>query len=215
MPIFNEIRVKRGYSRMPHHEFVVFLLYVYQCMLNNPHFPRSPVDLALFKAKIDEYSAAITATSTRATLAYSQRDSLRDDLNKMLLLIGAYVEHESNNDPAIFDTSGLEALPMAHAPQTALEKPKIPKVDHGPNSGVLQVWLPPSYRKIRRCKLEYVPVDVDGVPTGEWTQIVVCNFQKPVTISNLQPGTRYAFRLNTFGTLGESDWSDLVIKICT
>src|SRR5207249_7426236 len=51
------------------------------------------------------------------------RDSLREDLMKMLLNLAGYVQHESNNDPAIFATSGLEALPNAHVPHRPLERP--------------------------------------------------------------------------------------------
>jgi hypothetical protein len=46
---------------LSHHDFWALLRRVYQGLSNNSHF-LNPVDLALFKAKMDEYSAAITAT---------------------------------------------------------------------------------------------------------------------------------------------------------
>src|SRR5438093_7567767 len=104
---------------------------LYEGLLKNPHFPKPPVDLGLFKTKIDKYSAAITATMGGAKIAFSQRDSLREDLTKMLLELAGYVEAESYNDPAIFATSGLEALPSAHIPHQPLDRPRIPKFDHG------------------------------------------------------------------------------------
>jgi hypothetical protein len=215
MPIFNEIRARRGYSRMSHHEFLLRLRSAYKELFNNPNFPLLPLDLAQFKKKIDEYDAAIRATMTRANLAYVQRNSLRADLEKMMHLLSAYVDHESKNDPAIFATSGLEALPMAHAPQTQLETPRIPKIAHGANSGVLQVWMPPTYRKIQHFKLQYVAVDDNRVPIEESTEIAVTSFKGPVTISNLKPGTLYAFQLRAFGKSGLTDWSDPVYKMCT
>jgi hypothetical protein len=200
---------------MAHHDFLILLRRVYQDLLNNPNFPRLPVNLALFKAKIDEYSAAVSATMGRSTIAYSQRNSLRDELNKMLLLLAAYVDSEVNNDPAILESSGLEALPTKHVPHAPLEKPRIPKVDHGPNTGVLQVWMPPSRRKIMRYKLRHVPVDAEGLPIAEWTETVFASSQGPILIKDLKPGTVYAFQISVLGKLGETDWSDYVTKMCT
>src|SRR2546429_371997 len=125
MPISKQIRVRRGYTKLSHHDFWVVLRRLYEGLLKNPHFPKPPVDLGLFKTKIDKYSAAITATMGGAKIAFSQRDSLRDDLTKMLLELAGYVEAESYNDPAIFATSGLEALPSAHIPHQPLDRPRI------------------------------------------------------------------------------------------
>src|SRR5437773_2363111 len=122
MPISKQIRVRRGYTKLSHHDFWLVLRRLYEGLLKNPHFPKPPVDLGLFKTKIDKYSAAITATMGGAKIAFSQRDSLREDLTKMLLELAGYVEAESYNDPAIFATSGLEALPSAHVPHQPLDR---------------------------------------------------------------------------------------------
>jgi len=72
MPIFREIRVRRGYTKLSHSDFWALLLRLYRGLLNNPHFPKPPVDLVLFKAKIDAYSAAITATMGGARIAFAE-----------------------------------------------------------------------------------------------------------------------------------------------
>lgn len=215
MPVFKQIRVKRGYTKLPHPAFLSFLTNVYRSLLNNAHFLKPFLDLTLFKTKIDEYAAAIAATMTRSSLAYAQRDALREDLMKMLLQLIGYVEHKCDNDPAILATSGLEALPSAHTPPQPLEKPGIRKVGHGAVSGELLVWLPPSLRKIVRYDIRYAPIDAEGLPTTEWKVKVAASSTHPVSIQNLRPGTLYAFQLRTFGKIGESDWSDPVTKICT
>src|SRR5438445_10847017 len=116
MPISREVRVRRGYTKLSHHDFWLLLCRLYEGLLNNPHFPKPPVDLALFKLKFDQYSAAITETMGGAKIAFARRDSLREDLMNMLLNLAGYVQHESNNDAAIFATSGLEALPYTLLP---------------------------------------------------------------------------------------------------
>ena len=190
---------------------------VYRSLLNNAHFLKPFLDLTLFKTKIDEYAAAIAATMTRSSLAYAQRDALREDLMKMLLQLIGYVEHKCDNDPAILATSGLEALPSAHTPPQPLEKPGIRKVGHGAVSAKFGfLWLPPSLRKIVRYDIRYAPIDAEGLPTTEWNvKVAASSTEIPVSIQNLKPGTLYAFQLRTFGKIGESDWSDPVTKICT
>ena len=215
MPISRDIQVRRGYTKMPHSDFWALLLRLFQGLLNNPHFPKPPVDLALFKAKIDEYQAAITATMGGARLSFAVRDSLREDLMTMLLQLVGYVESESHNDPAIFATSGLEALPNARRSHQPLDKPRIPKIDHGATSGELLVWMPPSLRKIITCYLRHAPLDAEGLPTGEWMETLVTSSRDPVSIKNLKPGTVYAFQVRALGRLGHTDWSDTVTKMCT
>jgi len=204
-----------GYSKTPHHEFLVILRAFYKNLLNNPHFPKPLVDLALFNIKIEEYAAAITATMTGAKQAFLERDSLREELNRMYKLLAAYVEDQSHNDPKVFATSGLEALPNKHVPAQPLDRPHIPRVGHGDRSGELKVWMPKSYRKIGSCDLRHVAVDDQDAPIGAWTETPVASFQAPVTIKSLKPGTRYAFQIRAFGKLGKTDWSDSAIKMCT
>src|SRR5262249_52293853 len=114
-----------------------------------------------------------------------------------------------------FATSGLEALPNSRVPAQPLDRPKNPKVGHGDRSGELKVWMPVSNRKIAACDLRLVAVDDQDNPIGDWTEIPVGRFQRPVTVANLKPGTRYAFQIRAVGRLGKTDWSDSAIKMCT
>ena len=214
MPVYKDLRVKTGYTKTPHHEFCNFLLALYRNLLNNPHFPKPTVDLALFKEKIDAYFKAISATMGGAKLAFNQRDSLRYELEGMFKLLAAYVQYASNGDYAIFQTSGLEAQPNAQVPPQPFERPRNPKVAHGDRSGELKVWMPTSRRKIASCDLQYVAVDEGHMPAGAWTEIAIARFDGPVTIQDLKPGTRYAVQVRALGKLGKTDWSDSTVKMC-
>jgi hypothetical protein len=215
MPVYRDLRARMGYTKTAHHDFLLLLRTLYNNLLNNPHFRKPPVSLALFKTKIEEYAAAITATMGGAKIAFGKRDSLREKLMGMYKLLAAYVEHESHNDPQIFATSGLEALPNARVPAQPLDRPRISRVEHGDRPGELKVWMPPSYRKIAACDLRHVAVDGQDLPIGDWTEIPVARFEGPVTIKKLKPGTRYALQVRALGKLGKTDWSDSVIKMCT
>ena len=216
MPISkNGIRARRGYTKLSHQEFFVFLVRIYESLLNNPHFPKPFIDLNVFKSKIDEYSDAISATMGGAKIAFAQRDSLRRELTGMFLQLVSYVEMESNNDPAVFATSGLEPLPHAHRPPEALPAPRIRKIEHGEHSGELLIRMPPSLRKILKYDVRYAPVDANGVPTADWTELPFPSAQRPASIQGLKPGAIYAFQVRAYGKLGYTDWSDSATKMCT
>src|SRR5262245_55242483 len=89
MPIYKGIKARLGYSKVSHHDFWTLLMRVYGALLNNIYFPRPPLDLGEFKSKIDEYSAAITDTMGRATIAFANRNSLRRELEKDLFQLSA------------------------------------------------------------------------------------------------------------------------------
>src|SRR5579871_5471354 len=93
--------------------FWELLIRVYEGMLHNIYFPKPLVDLAQLKAKMDQYSAAMAATMGGAKIAFAQRDSLREDLEKMLLMLGAYVEDACDNDENIARTSGFDLQPSS------------------------------------------------------------------------------------------------------
>src|SRR2546423_6179833 len=150
-----------------------------------------------------------------AKIAFLRRDSLRHELEGMLMLLSTYVEHVSNNDPAIFTTAGIEAVKNTYATSQPLEKPTIPKIDRGPYSGQVKVWMPRSHRKIIRWDVRHAEIDADGNPTGEWIEEPpITGSLRPTTFSGLKPGTRYAFQVRLLGNLGLSDWSDSVTLIC-
>src|SRR5262249_1302920 len=107
MPISKEIRVKVGYSKMPHAAFAVFALAVYETLLGNPHFPNPPVNLARLKELIDEYQTRVAAALDRGRNAILQRNSLRQELEKLVSQLGYHVEAVCANDSAIFATTAF------------------------------------------------------------------------------------------------------------
>ena len=194
--------------------FLAFLMFIYKNLLGNKHFLNPPGGLPKLKEIIDRYAAANIAAADGGRLAISQRNSLRETADSTLRLIAGYVEHESQDDPAIFATSGFEAHPNSYKPHQPIEAPKILKIAHGVNSGVLLFWLTPSYRKVVHYELRYV---VHGDETPEsWTVVTITTAKFPYAISGLIPTTRYAFQVRALGKNSQfTDWSDTVPFICT
>jgi hypothetical protein len=214
MPIYNDIRAKIGYSKMPHTAYVVFVGMICENLRDNPYFPNPPVDLAALQANIDRYSALLSAALDRSKTVILQRNSMRRELEIMVLQLAHYVEAASRNDPAIFATSGFERQPSQHIPATPLPPARILKIGHGSNSGVVRVTFTPSLRKVKHYELRYAIQDSDAIP-DTWTKELFGSVNGPVTVRNLQPGATYAFQVRALGLLGFTDWSDAATFICT
>ncbi len=214
MPVSKGIKVKINWVRKSHTAFCAFLRSIYSCLLGNQYYPNPPGGLAALQEITDRYSAAIIDAMDGGRIAISLRDSLRQTADSQLRLIAAYVEYESNDDPAIFETSGFEAYPNSYKPHQPLETPRILKIAHGVNSGVLLFWLTPSHKKIVHYELRYA-VHVDGTPES-WTVETITSSKFPYSVSGLIPATRYTFQVRALGKTSQfTDWSNPVTFIAT
>ena len=109
-----------------------------------------------------------------------------------------------------FLSSGFTPATRKQAAAQRLEQAQIVKVDQGV-SGQLFVVIKP-VPKVRTYELDEAVVNA-GVP-GTWTTLTLASARKPIPYNGLTPGTKYAFRVRTFGVLGHTDWSDIVTRMC-
>src|SRR5215467_8402869 len=111
MPVSRRIKARIDYSKESHPDFAQFLDSIYKNLLGNRFFSNPPIALAVFRAKLDEYNELIVAAMDNSRTAISKRNSVREELAKMATQLVHYVEAASDEDPAIFDTSGCERIP--------------------------------------------------------------------------------------------------------
>src|SRR5436190_11368830 len=132
----NQIKAKLGLHGVSDTDTVKALMTAYQGLLNNSKFPYPPVDLATYKAGIDQYSALIIDAEDGGKRAISAKNKQRIVVIKFYTLLGHYVEMACNDDLASFNTSGFTqvAAKVKTAPQ-ALTEAKFSSIDRGPNSG--------------------------------------------------------------------------------
>jgi hypothetical protein len=208
------IRVRIDYSKVPHAAYLIFVGAVIKNMTGNPHFPNSPIDLAVLSALLEKYRHLVSAADDGSKTVIAQRNSLRNQIDGLVRQIAFYVEAACDNDRAIFATSGFEALPDSYAPAEHLPPQRIVKLVHGANSGIIRVYLPPSYRKIKYVQIRFGIVPDPTTPPDSWAIETFAAARNPYTIGNLKPGAMYAFQVRAAGTLGSTDWSDSAILIC-
>jgi len=202
----NQIRAKLGLHKVSDSEAAKAMMTAYQGLLNNPKFPTPPVDLAVYKSGIDQYSALIIDAQDGGKKAISAKDKQRLVVIKMYTQLGHYVEAACNDDLATFNTSGLTqvAAKVKTAPQPLTEA-KFGWIDRGPNSGDVVV-LPAKQTGAIVFDVRYA-LQGGGGALGPWTIVTVTKPRK-VTISGLTVAGIYQFQIRALGVLGYTDWMD-------
>src|ERR1051326_507553 len=109
-------------------------------MMGNSNYPSSPVDIAVLKAGNDRFKVLVVESFDGSKKVIADKKKQRKAVTKMLNLIGRYVQLACEDDMAIFMTSGFLPASTAKVQAAALSE-KIRKVEHGPNSGQIVLWL--------------------------------------------------------------------------
>jgi len=180
-------------------------------MNGNPAFSGAPIDMPTFKAGIDKFTVLVTDAEDGGKKAISAKKKQRAEMVKQYTLLGHYVEAVSNDDPALFHTSGFVLASMTRTPPQPLPPASFEWIDRGPLTGQVVV-KPKQLPKAFSFDLRY-GVEVNGVPPATWTTVTITSSKK-WTFTDLTPGANYAFQIRALGRLGYTDWSASMNFIC-
>ncbi len=97
----------------------------------NVNFTNLPVDLNVFKAKLDAYSVSIGEARDGGRKAITQRNTLGEELIRMLRALALHVELNCKDDMNTFLTSGFEARSATRTPAAPLAPPVVEGLDQG------------------------------------------------------------------------------------
>jgi len=209
--IAKKVKVVLGFSGMSDVDLLKRLDAVINGMAGSLIFVAPPVDIATFKAEVHTFDKLVTEALDGGKKVISAKRKQREVVIKMVTQLAHYVEAASNNDVAALLTSGfLAATPKRTAPQPLIAA-GFKYVDRGPNTGQV-VLKPVSQKGAVAFDLRYCPVPTAGA-APEWVSQPLPG-SKPVTLTNLTPGTNYQFQVRALGRLGYADWSDTVTFIC-
>jgi hypothetical protein len=200
-----QIKAKLGLHNVPDTDTVKALMTAYQGLLNNPKFSTPPVDLATYKAGIDQFSALIIDAEDGGKKAKSAKDKQRVVVIKMYTQLGHYVEAACNDDLATFNTSGFIAAVKTKTAAQPLSEAKFSSIDRGPNSGDAVV-KPEKQNGAVAFDVRYALEGAGGV-LGPWT-VVTLTSSKKLTIHGLTLAGIYQFQIRALGKLGYTDWLD-------
>ena len=212
MPRPVQIRASLSFSRTIPKDLIARCLAVIAGLTGNPNFTNLPVDLSMFKAAVDRYSALWAEALDGSRKAIAERDKQETEVIKMLKLLGHYVEGTCKDDMAAFTSSGF-VLQSSTRNSTGqpLSQPGIAKIGQG-NTGQLVVAVTP-IRNAALYELRHAAA-VPGEITTNWTYITFTSTRPPRLINGLTPGRIYAFQVRAHGKAGQTDWSDVATRMC-
>ena len=79
-------------------------------------------------------------------------------------------------------------------------------------TGEFFVYFTAHYRKAVHYHMRY---GVDGTPPETWTIETLLQAKRAANVTNLTPGTIYAFQVRAFGKTGVyTDWSNSITRMC-
>jgi hypothetical protein len=200
-----EIKAKLGLHGVSDTDTVKALMTAYEGLLKNPKYPAPPVDLAIYKAGIDQYSALIIDAADGGKKAKSAMNKQRGVVIKMYTQLGHYVEAACNDDLATFNTSGFTQQVKTKTAAAPLTGVRFNSIDRGPNSGDAVV-KPEHQPGVKAFDVRYA-LEGTGGALGPWT-VVTRTSSKKSTIHGLTPAGTYQFQIRALGKLGYTDWLD-------
>jgi Fibronectin type III domain len=207
-----KLKALLGFQGMSDTNLIQELLTVHNGVNGNPAFSNSPVDMPTFKSGIDTFSVLVTDAADGGKKAIAAKNKQRQVMIKQVTLLGHFVEAVSNDDPAVFSTSGFVTAPTQRVPPQPLPPASIDWIDRGPVTGSVVVKVK-RLPKAMSYALQYGVVVASGTLPASWTTLALPGSKK-YTISNLTPGANYAFQVRALGRLGYTDWSDPMMFIC-
>ena len=212
MPVSKRIKTCFGFDRMPDGDVLLRAFAVAAAMSSNPAYPDPPIDLAVFRAALENFAAAIAGALDGGKRATVEKNRQREELIRILEQLGHYAETHCGDDMAILTSSGFRALAAAPLPPQPLAPPGILKVDQG-NTGQLLVSITPLGRKALAYELRYAALDARQAP-GPWTTITLPSARAAAPVDHLTPGTIYTFEVRALGKLGHTEWSASATRMC-
>jgi hypothetical protein len=210
--IVKKLKALLGFRGMSDTDLIQQLINVAKGLTGNSNFPNTPVDLATFKSGIDTLTVLVTDAADGGNKAITAKNKQREAMIKQVTLLGHYVEMASNDDPAVFATSGFVAASAARVPPQPLPPASMDWIDRGSVTGSVVVKVK-ALPKAVNYDLHYGVVTTPGTLPISWTLLTLAG-SKAVTIWNLTPGATYAFQVRALGRLGYTDWSDPITFIC-
>jgi hypothetical protein len=206
-----KIKALDGFSKATDNDVINRGTAVQTGMTGNANFPNSPVDPAVLKTSIDSLSALVAESLDGSKKVIARKNKQRETVTEMLRLLARYVEVACKNDMAIFQSSGFQAASTTKVQAQSLSE-SIRSIRHGANSGQVIVRIKGIPQALVH-EFRYA-VLTNGIP-GTWTNLLVTNIRAPLALSNLTPGSTYAFQVRALKKDGYTDWGDSATFMCT
>ncbi|HEY0030017.1 MAG TPA: fibronectin type III domain-containing protein [Bacteroidia bacterium] len=176
--------------------------YIVSSMTGNPSFPSPVPSLATIKSNVVDLEAARVAALGGGVEDTSNMHDKADKLELSLKLLAAYVESIANENPdtaeTVIQSAGMEVKVM-----TTHSSPEF-KVSITENPGEVRLVT-----KHNRNSTFIWQISTKPGEEGDWKQIDQTTRSR-ITVSKLDSGTRYYFRVARVDKSGIHPWSHVL-----
>jgi hypothetical protein len=194
----NKPRIITGFSRYRKTELDVKAKFIVDSMTNNANFTTPFPPLADVATATTAYSEALSNAEGGGMAQTAIKNQARLHLEELLEKLALYVEAYGKNDEVILLSSGF-TLAKAVTPIGILSKPEGFTVQ-SKGKGTISLKL----TSIRGAVVYQFEYRIIGEET--WT---ICTYSKSyLSLTNLQSGAQYEFRVTGIGTALERIYSD-------
>ncbi|MBL0745522.1 fibronectin type III domain-containing protein [Chryseolinea lacunae] len=188
----NQVRITTGFTRLRDEALDARAQAIVAAMTGNPNFaaPTPTLQVINDAHKAFQDAAAEAAKGNRSVTAL--RDTLRDDLIGKLNDLSLYVQLNCKNDLSILLSSGFNARKTPE-PTPPIQKPEGLKVKTADVKGTVKLLI----NKVENAAayiFEYHPR-----ATGETPWTTLYSTTRTITITGLQSGVEFTFRVGAVG----------------
>ena len=206
------IKAALDFGKMLPEQLLALGLAIWTALTGNTNFANPPVELAVFKTKLDAYSASIADARDGGKKAITLRNHVGQEVIRMIRAIALYVELNCKDDMNIFLSSGLTPRSSVRTPAGELNQPTIRSVDFGA-SGELLVSMKSVGSRAKSYDVRYGLVGAGGSTPTNWLTVTVPNTKTPARITGLTPGATYAIQVRAYGPLGYTPYGDSSVRM--
>lgn len=200
------VKVIVSFSRLRDDDLDTKSQVIINSLTGNVDFPNPVPSLAEVTASRNAYVAALTANETGGKQETLRKNLARKDLEKLLGLLGLYVQANCKDSELIALSSGFE-IQKSRAPIGILAKPSNFKIENGPLAGSLQA----SVDKVEGAKSYLFEITKTPV-TDESIWKTESSTTKTFLFEDLTAGTQYAIRVTGVGANPKKVYSDILFK---
>ena len=197
-------KVKLGLYAMNAEELVSYSHNVITQMTGNPNFPSPDPDLTYIQAVSDVLLAACIEARDGGKLQTVRKHIAFEELKKAMRLLGTYIELVSKGDASTILSAGVH-IHKKKEKVGLLTSPLGLSTRVSDFSGTIEL----RWKRVEKNKgyTVYMCSGDPSLPDAVWTPIAMTTKSK-CSITDLEPGTFYWFKVATLSAAGTSGFSD-------
>ncbi len=198
--------IKTGFTKLGGIDLVTKTQFIISSLKNNDDFPDPRRILITVEKSLQEFNDALIAAGNGDRIMIEFKKAKRQQLEKILKTLAAYVILSADGDRTKLTGSGFDLAREAGA-KAEISRPEKFKISNGLNSGELVV----SIAAVAGAK-SYIFQYTNDPLTPDNTWITEVSTRRKHVFTNLQPGKKCWFRIAAVGSPRQVVYSEVYAR---